>query len=242
MANGYAEISVACEDIVLMPHRAAFWPRASTLLLADLHLGKGETLAAAGAPIPPGITAADLHRLSDAVRLTAATRVLILGDLLHAPIGIVPAMVDQVAAWRRTLHAELWLVPGNHDRRIDRVADAWNIHICHPRHDEGPFTFVHDADAAAADTRYTWAGHVHPRITLRGGGDSLSLPCFVIGDRAATLPAFSRFTAGAGVSLCSTQRAWAIAENTLVELPGPRLPSRRSSPRPVRNRDQIRLS
>src|SRR5690606_10794872 len=85
---------------------------------------------------------------------------------------------------------------------------------------EPPFVFVHDAAAIGAGG-FTWSGHVHPRVTLRGGGDALSLPCFLVGEHAAILPAFSRFTAGAGVSPAPGQRAWAIADGRVLDLTPP---------------------
>jgi metallophosphoesterase superfamily enzyme len=39
-------------------------------------------------------------------------------------------------------------------------------------------------------------GHLHPVYTLRGPGDTLRLPCFVISTRQWILPAFGSFTGG----------------------------------------------
>lgn len=219
MGNGCIEITTAGEGVLLMPHRTVFWPARSTLMLADLHLGKGETLAAGGVPIPKGIVEADLSRLAAAIDQTGAARVLVLGDLLHSTIGMVPALIEQVASWRTGLDAEVWLVPGNHDRRIERVADAWRLRVCEEVHREGPFVFVHDAADAPGGPGFTWSGHVHPCVQLRGGGDSLSLPSFLVDDGGALLPAFSLFTSGASVLPSATQRVWGVAEDMLVEIP-----------------------
>jgi uncharacterized protein len=232
MGNGSVEITTVGERVILMPHRTVFWPARSTLLLADLHLGKGETLAAQGIPMPRGVVESDLNRLSSAVRETGATRVMVLGDLLHASIGIVPAMVEQVAAWRRTIPADVCLVPGNHDRRIERVAEEWGLHLCDDIVQEGPFVFVHDASHAPSDGGggYVWSGHVHPRVRLKGGGDSISLPCFLVGDDSALLPAFSLFTSGVSVLPSPSERVWGVAEEALVEVPHLRRRDRASLP------------
>jgi DNA ligase-associated metallophosphoesterase len=220
MADASVEISAAGERIILMPQRTAYWPARSTLLLADLHLGKGETLAAHGVPVPRGILAHDLARLSDAVTATRPSRILVLGDLLHAAVGLVPAMIEQVAEWRSSIDAEFCLVPGNHDRRAALIADAWACTVHETVLWEPPFRFVHDA-AATRLSGFTWSGHVHPRVTLRGGGDAVSLPCFLVGEHGAILPAFSRFTAGAPVSPGPGQRAWAIADGQVLDLTPP---------------------
>jgi DNA ligase-associated metallophosphoesterase len=230
MGDGFVEVSAAGERILLMPQRTAFWASRSTLLLADLHLGKGETLAAAGVPMPPGVTGHDLARLGDALRLTGARRVLILGDLLHAGIGIVPALVEQFGQWRAGFDAEFTLVPGNHDRHVQRVAAQWTIDVAPPVVHEGPFTFVHDAAHSHGGASYVWSGHVHPLCRLAAGGDSLTFPCFLVDEQETILPAFSRFTAGVCVGVPATARAFGVADGRVMDLTPPPRAARRKNP------------
>lgn len=230
MGDGLVEVHAAGERILLMPQRTAFWEARSTLLLADVHLGKGETLAAAGVPVPRGIADHDLARLGDAIRTTGARRVLILGDLLHAGIGIVPAMVEQVASWRAGFDAEFVLVPGNHDRHVQRVAEQWGVSVTPPVLHDGPFTFVHDAAHTRNDASYVWSGHVHPLCRLAAGGDSLTFPCFVVDERETILPAFSRFTAGICVAVNPGARSFGVADGRVIDLTPPARTARRKNP------------
>lgn len=85
--------------------------------------------------------------------------------------------------------------------------------ICPECHTEGPFDFVHDPTAAAAG-RQTFAGHIHPAIVLRGGGDSLRLPCFHLKPGLCVLPAFSAFTSGASIRPDIGDRVLAIPRTT----------------------------
>ncbi len=189
-------------EVWLLPERAVFWPAARTLLVADLHWGKCETFRAAGAPLPQGLLEADLDRLESALRSTEASRLMILGDLLHASVGITDWLVQCVAMWRRAWGGlEIVVVPGNHDRRIAMVADAWGFFLAAPTHTEGPFLFVHDPGMAAPGRgEYAWAGHIHPMALLRGRGDSIRLPAFHLTPTVGVLPAFSAFTDGVCVS------------------------------------------
>ena len=69
-------------DIVLLPGRAAFLPKTSTVVCSDIHLGKAATFRHAGMPIPEGSAQHDLQRLTGIVQTCRARRLLITGDLL----------------------------------------------------------------------------------------------------------------------------------------------------------------
>jgi DNA ligase-associated metallophosphoesterase len=216
--RGAADAALA--EVVLLPHRAVYWPAARTLLVADLHWGKCETFRAHGAPLPQGILQADLRRLSAALEATGAERVVVLGDVLHAAAGITEWMVETVGAWRaERASLALVAVPGNHDRRIWVVADAWGLQVTGPQVREGPFVFQHDPlDPVGPEHAgcYTWAGHVHPAVNLRGRSDHLRLPCFWLRDRMGVLPAFSLFTGGAAIDVGDGDEVYAIGDGRVV--------------------------
>jgi uncharacterized protein len=188
-------------DVWLLPERAVFWPAARTLLVADLHWGKCETFRTGGAPLPHGLLEADLARLDAALRTTEAERLLVLGDLLHATSGITEWLVETVALWRHARPAlAIGAIPGNHDRRISLIAEAWGLAMQAAELVEPPFAFLHDpGHSRDVDGLYAWAGHIHPMVTLRGRGDALRLPAFWMGSRVGVLPAFSSFTDGLSV-------------------------------------------
>lgn len=217
-------LTLASQNITLLPQRAAFWHERETLLLADLHLGKVETFAAHGVPLPDMMTKqlAALDALLDA---TTPARVLILGDLLHAPAGLTEPMLETVRTWRERHSCEFAVVPGNHDRHLDKVGHWWNMRVLPSRHDEGPFTFIHEPTPIA--NRFVFAGHVHPVVKLRTSADTLKLWCFVLDSTNATtgvctLPAFCDFTSGGTVDLrVPGRRVWAIAEESVIEVSVP---------------------
>jgi hypothetical protein len=78
---------IANERVELLADRALHWPRARTLFVADVHLGKGAAFRAGGVPLPRGATAADLARLTRLIERTSAARLVILGDFFHARTG-----------------------------------------------------------------------------------------------------------------------------------------------------------
>src|ERR1700681_3559044 len=93
-------ICVHSEALTLLPERAIFWPRRSTLFVADLHCGKAATMRPAAIPIPSGTTKADLARLTAIVHRTGAERVVLLGDILHARTGRAPRTLAALEEWR----------------------------------------------------------------------------------------------------------------------------------------------
>src|SRR3954465_12162751 len=95
-----ATLDVAGEQIILMAERALYWPTAKTLFVADAHFGKAATFRAGGIFVPRGTTSTTLARLAAAPAHTNATRLVILGDLLHAREGRSPETLRLVSEWR----------------------------------------------------------------------------------------------------------------------------------------------
>jgi DNA ligase-associated metallophosphoesterase len=202
---------VGTQTLTFLPQRAVWWEATRTLLVADVHLGKAETLASLGVPAPDGVAAHDLARLSELVAMCGAQRVIVLGDLLHAPAGLTPELVESVRQWRQK-HAtlELCLVPGNHDRKLHLVAEAWGLRVLGATHAEGGLLLVHDAADSRGDAfggcTAVLSGHLHPMVVVRGKADRLRLPAFVLSRDAAgrvlgvVLPAWSVFVSGVVLS------------------------------------------
>ncbi|MDQ8162739.1 MAG: DEAD/DEAH box helicase, partial [Gemmatimonadota bacterium] len=79
---GALSLTVAGEPVVLLADRALWLPGRRTVVVADLHWGKAAAFRAAFVPIPSGTTAGDLARLTRVLHDTAATTLVVLGDLL----------------------------------------------------------------------------------------------------------------------------------------------------------------
>ena len=212
-------IDLGGERVELLAARALFWRRERTLFVADVHLGKGATFRAAGIPLPRGSTASDLARLADVVQRTEATRVVVLGDLLHARAGRVAALTEAFVAWRDAHPTlDVMLVRGNHDARAGDPPATWNVRCIDEPFALPPFLACHRL--VSPTSGYALCGHVHPGVRLHGHGEqSARLPCFVVGARRAILPAFGRFTGLADVAAVAGERIVAIAGAQLFLLP-----------------------
>ena len=221
------------EEFAPLADRALHWPAASTLILSDLHVGKSDVFRARGLPVPSGVTTRDLNRLTVLIEQTASTRLLILGDFLHAKES--HDALSHVEQWRQRHPAiDVQIVPGNHDRTIGMLDPMLKFTLLEPCHVERGIAFCHDP--AEVHELPVMAGHVHPKARLSdfdGGG--VDLPCFVVEERLVILPAFGGFTGGCRIRHADGRRLLAAAAGRVVELPSERaLPS--SSPVAVAGR------
>lgn len=205
--------------IRLLPGRVAFLPDTATLLVADLHLGKAASFRQAGLPVPEGSAQGDLVRLRRLVAETAARRVIVLGDLLHAPSGCTPAVFEEFAEARQCFSdVELILVEGNHDRRVTIPTTAGVDRIV-TRLEEPPWVFVHEPPAEPVAGRLAVGGHLHPRLAIRSpSGDRLTQRCFVERPGVLVLPAFGSFTGSAVVAVTRETRLWAAGDDAVVDV------------------------
>jgi DNA ligase-associated metallophosphoesterase len=223
------------ETLWLLPERAVYWPRAGALLIADPHFGKAAAFRAGGIPVPGGTTAEMLRRLSAALDATAAARLIILGDLLHARAGRAPHTLEQVAAWRAARPTlAITLIRGNHDTRAGDPPADWGVECLDAPVVEPPFVWLHEpkasdelrvtSDDSQLVTRhpslvtplYPLAGHVHPSVALSGNGRAMTLPCFYFGRDYALLPAFGEFTGTAVVRPRAGESVFVLAGDEIV--------------------------
>ena len=219
---GAAVVTLAGETVLLLAERALFWPRARTLFVADVHLGKAAAFRAGGVAIPRGATAYDLARLDALIERTDASRLVVLGDFLHAAAGRVPGLHAAFMRWRAA-HAALsiTLVRGNHDLRAGDPQPAWDIEVVPDPHPLAPFVLCHEPATPRAG--HALCGHVHPGVRIAGGAhESVRLPCFVLGRQCTLLPAFGRLTGLAIVAPKRGETVVAIAGLRLFALPNPR--------------------
>ena len=189
---GVLDLRLAGTPMQVFADRALYWPARQRLLIADLHLGKGNIFRSSGIAVPSGGTQVDLARLDLLLRGSGARELWILGDFLH---GSRHADVDREWTGMIAAHplVKVAVVAGNHDRAMNAAVlgvELLSEDICH-----GPFRFRHhpghDADTGS---HHVLCGHVHPVVRLPELPGRY--PAFLMQDAQTVLPAFSRFTGG----------------------------------------------
>ena len=210
--------TVAGERLVLLPDRAIWIPERRMVIVADLHWGKAAAFRAAFVPVPTGTTTSDLARLTRVLHDTAATSLVVLGDLLHARAGRHADTLATIAAWREAHRAvAITLVRGNHDAHAGDPPASFRITCVDAPYAIGPLIGVHEPQEHPDG--YVLAGHLHPCVSVRGRGrQHARLSAFVFGPRVGVLPAFSSFT-GTGMYERSEQDTlFVIADRDVIAL------------------------
>jgi DNA ligase-associated metallophosphoesterase len=210
-----AELEVAGERVVARWDRSLYWPRQEMLVVADLHVGKTQSLRARGMTLPDGVLDDDLARAGAAVAETGARHLLILGDLIHDATGLTAGVIERLARWRERYPLPVSLVLGNHDFHVAALPPDWRVAVHERPLSVPPFSFSHEPQGGSD---FNWCGHLHPVVTLRGSGDRARLPCFHVGERIGVLPAFSALTGGAEVRRGVGERVIAVVGDFVVDV------------------------
>lgn len=203
------------------PERCLFWEEQNTLIIADMHLGKSGHFRKSGIAIPQNIYKADLQRLMAMLYLYKAERLIVVGDFTHSTLN---KEMDLFLKWRKNfslLHIDL--VKGNHDVLENDWYVAANIHFHEWELLINRFLFRHEDKRIKRleipEVLYTFTGHVHPGITLKGQGrQSLKFPCFYFAEDHCILPAFSKFTGTYKVKPLKGETVYAITGNELLKI------------------------
>ncbi len=207
----------AYPELLLLPEGAAFLTSCSMLIVADVHLGKSATFRAQGLPIPEGDTARDFQRLIDLALKYGATRLVIAGDLFHAPSGITPELEDALERFLAEIGIHVTLVMGNHDIKLRALPEQ--LHPV-PYLDVGEnLRIIHDPAHTSGD-RLHLSGHWHPVVKIPDGKrTSLRLPCFLLRENTLIIPAFGSFTGGAIMKTRVGDRVFVSLRDEIIELP-----------------------
>ena len=201
----------------LHPFKSIYWEEDSSLLIADLHLGKAEHFRKRGIPVPLAVSNANWDRLITLLLEFKPHKVLFLGDLFHSEYNRVCDELMDLVEQFNTISFELVL--GNHDILAPEFYRSNRLTLHDPTLTEGPFIFSHHPMKEFDRSKYNIAGHIHPSVRLRGNSrQSLRLPCFWFGQEQGLLPAFGLFTGTATISPQAEDRVFVVLEEEIIEV------------------------
>ena len=206
---------------------AAYCVDEKLLLVADLHLEQGASLARRGLHVPPYDTMATLNMLEHVLQETGARRLILLGDSFHDAVAHDAVLEQDAERLRRITTAidTIW-ISGNHDPKTHDALGG----TCVDELALGHVTLRH-IPARLAEAELEIAGHLHPGASIIQRGSHIRTKCFIADNRRLILPAFGsytgalnvRTTAFAGLFDTTMAHAWMISKTAIHKFPWKRL-------------------
>jgi DNA ligase-associated metallophosphoesterase len=209
------KINLKGHSFILHPYKAMYWESEQSLILSDLHLGKGQHFRKNGIGVPADISLDNFNRLDQLINIFQPKEVLILGDLFHSTHNVMWDVLEGFC--KKHSIVDFRLVPGNHDilERSDYQKAA--IALLEPIIERQGFVLSHHPTEDLPAGRYNLHGHIHPGVRLHGKGrQSIRLPAFYFGTSVGILPAFGAFTGLAMIYPQKGDQVFGIIQNQKI--------------------------
>ncbi|MBI5517838.1 MAG: metallophosphoesterase [Deltaproteobacteria bacterium] len=196
------------DGLVLLAPGGVFAPDLSLLVVADLHGGTVPTLRHRGYALPDAGDEALHEKLRALLAETDPRTVAVAGDLIHGRGATLARGGESALSALLALFEgrSLVVVPGNHDGAAAPWLERPGVTVTE-RYALGPHVVLHGdedppalkalRDACLARGGRVLAGHLHPALTLQGGGARRRVPAFAWAPGWLSLPALSPWARGA---------------------------------------------
>lgn len=168
--------------------RAVYLTEEDTLVIADLHLGRGYS---AGVEVPVDAAATVNSRLEGVLEYWDPDRVVLAGDVLDAFETVPPGVESRLGTILEAIRsrgAETVVLGGNHDVLLSTLFDG----PIGDHHRVGETTIAHGHEPVPPDADRYVVGHQHPAVRIEG----VKRHCYLVGPSrdggtVIVLPAFS---------------------------------------------------
>ena len=175
---------------------ALFVPSHETLIIADLHLEQGTSLARRGIHVPPYDTAITLDLLHNVIEHAKPKRLIFLGDTFHDGEAELRLDHSHIASLQKlTTQYETFWICGNHDPEPPKTIGgkaATMIML-------GSIALRHEPKRHLQD-EFEIAGHLHPGCGVNQRGRRIYGKCFIGDQTRLIMPAFGAYTGGLNIS------------------------------------------
>lgn len=210
------EISKFGHRMILGSEKVIFLPDLSTLLIADLHLGKVAHFRKAGIGIPLESYKEDYRVLNDVLIHYGPNKIVIVGDLFHSIYNNDwENFIEFLSVFSEK---QFILVKGNHDVMSDVRYASSNLTLVED-YTIGDLIITHEPLEEIQEKKYNLYGHLHPGVRIKGRSkQSLRLPCFYFENNFGIMPAFGRFTGLALQTPTVETEVFVIAEEKVISL------------------------
>lgn len=170
--------------IQLLASGALFIKESSSLILSDLHLGKGTQLQDNGVPLIDQIDQSTIDKLLLDLNTLKPKQCIICGDLIHVKTKNLAQQLNWFEKKIQTIKTTFILTTGNHDHEDSykhlpsfKIVENYKINNMYCSHFK-------------LDQKVSISGHVHPGIKIRKGRITKYFKAFAISENNITLPSY----------------------------------------------------
>ncbi len=170
--------------VVLLRGLPAVWlRRASTVVIADLHLGYEESMARQGVFLPRLQGSRAVRTIRQVRELTGAKRLVINGDVKHEFGRLLRSEKLEVARLIKAAfdagYEDVVLVRGNHDNYVKPVIEALGGSVVEELREHGAL-ITHGHKRVGEHPGLVIIGHEHPSMSVNISGVRARFPVFLL--------------------------------------------------------------
>lgn len=198
------------EPIQLLASGALFLKESSSLILSDLHLGKGTQLQDNGVPLIDQIDQSTIDKLLLDLKTLKPKQCIICGDLIHVKTKNLAQQLSWFENKLQTIKSTFILTIGNHDHKDSykhlpsfKIFENYKINNMYCSH----FNL---------DQKVSISGHVHPGVKIKKGRITKYFKAFAISKSNITLPSYGN-TAGIYSKLDPSKTYYYINKNKIIK-------------------------
>ncbi|WP_052045962.1 ligase-associated DNA damage response endonuclease PdeM [Candidatus Paracaedibacter symbiosus] len=196
MVYNFLKINFSSQELWLLTEKCIWWPKTSSLIVSDLHLGKGISFTSRNVYLPPYDIQETLGKLKILVDKLEPQRVICLGDNFHRSnsySNFEEQEKDLIASLIKSVPRWCWIY-GNHDYELPAGLEGEKLRFIK----EKTIEFHHSLDNYTEGNAFI-IGHYHPKYTLNLKKTVIRKPCFAWNKNILIMPSFGTYTGGLDV-------------------------------------------
>jgi putative SbcD/Mre11-related phosphoesterase len=189
----------------------AFIKSLDALVIADSHLGYEGVMAKQGMLIPKVNLKKLIASLSDAIKMTKASKIIVNGDIKNEFSKVDQEEFNELYDFVKFVKEkglELILIKGNHDNFVERYKEPFKLQVYRQEALLGKYLFFHGEELPReiATAEMLIMGHEHPAIGVYNeAGRKIKLRCFLYGEYEGkpllVVPAINYFAGGTEINI-----------------------------------------
>lgn len=193
MVNHCLKIYFSQQELWLLKEKFIWWPATSSLIVSDLHLGKGISFIHQNLYLPPYDIQETLNKLKFFIDKFQSQKVICLGDSFHRPdsyLGFDQKERDFLNSIIISVPEWCWIY-GNHDHVLPPDLKGKKLPFIKEKTIEFHHAVSHTTEKTAAII-----GHYHPKYTLNFKKTMVRKPCYAWNKNILIMPSFGSYTGG----------------------------------------------